>query len=121
MTKSESIPIEEPEPELTPGAIPSRIGEALRAQGTEKAQTQTSQFSPDFKKVTGGWDTHNGFIAESINSFDEDLRTSKMGQSVEIVLESFGLKSNRAEVCIVISSVHFAMLKAKKAFGGNKK
>ncbi|MHC4619926.1 MAG: hypothetical protein ACYTEQ_19440 [Planctomycetota bacterium] len=114
--KSESIPIEGPEEkELAPGAVPSRIAEALRAEQTEQAKP-TPKLNVDFKRVKGGWDAHNGFVAESINSLDEDLRTAKMGQSVEILLDSFGVSTNRAEVCIVVSSVHFAMLKAKKMF-----
>ena len=119
--KGEKIEVvEQEQPPEPQDNIRVKIAEAMR---TESAAQQQEGLIPgmSFDKVKGGWDAHNGILAQSINKLDEDLQTSHMGESIQMLVESFGIHPDRPEIAIIISTVWFTKLKAEKyLFKGGK-
>ena len=121
MPKGEQIPIEtEPETEVTDDNLDVLISEKVAAAQVTETREQKSPFDIAIHKVQGSWAAHNGVIAESVNSLDDDFRTANVGESAKMALAMVGIKTDRPEVCIAISAIHITYLKASKIWSVKK-
>jgi hypothetical protein len=71
-----------------------------------------------FGKPSKDWEKYNGRITKTINSVDEDFKTAKLGEAVEMCADSLDLLPDTPLLCLGFSGAHVLYLKGKSFIEG---
>ena len=106
------------EPPTLPGSLPPLPEAAEQAGGGGFwASMPDIPKLPKHKKPSKKWSNYNGPLSVTINDLDEDCKKGKLGESLELCMDCYGIDASHPLVCPVISIAYVVVMKVKRHLG----